>query len=359
MRIALDALGGDHAPVETIAGAVLAVTQGDLTADELVLVGDRERIAAELARDENRGVPGFEIVHAPENIGMDEHPAQALRRKRNSSIVVGARLLKEKSVAGFVSAGNTGAMVGAATLLVGVLPRVRRPGIAVTFTTAGGPCTLIDVGANIHCQPEDLFVYGEMASCYMQGVLGIERPRVGLLNIGEEDGKGVPLVKETRDLFEASSLNFIGNVEGTDVFAGRADVVVCEGFVGNVVLKVSEGLGAFMVELFSGAMMKHPELNASGAGGAPPVWKQVARTVMKKTDYAEYGGAPLLGVDGSVLICHGRSDRRAIANALKVAKQSVVADVNQHIVKGLAAESRLDDRVEPGAGRDVAPGIPS
>lgn len=334
MRIALDALGGDHAPVETIAGAVLAVQRGFLTPAELVLVGDEPLLRQEL--EKNGANSEFEIVHAPENIGMDEHPAQALRRKRNSSIAVAAKMVRERQVDGVVSAGNTGAMVGAATLMIGLLPRVRRPGIAVTFGTAGGPCTLIDVGANIHCQPEDLFTYGEMASCYMAGVHRIEKPRVALLNIGEEEAKGIPLVKQTRDLFERSHLNFIGNVEGNDVFTGRADVIVCEGFVGNVVLKVAEGLGQFMVEQFSGAMMKHPEFSQSGPNDSPALWKQVAKAVMTKTDYAEYGGAPLLGVDGSVFISHGRSDRRAIANALKVAKQFMLADVNRHIVSGLS-----------------------
>lgn len=340
MRIALDALGGDHAPVETVAGAVVAVANGYLAPEELVLVGDEARIRAELAK--HAGAPAFAIEHAPENIEMDEHPAQALRRKKNSSIVIASKMVKGRAVDGVVSAGNTGAMVGAATLIVGLLPRVRRPGIAATFATAGGPCTLTDVGANIHCQPEDLYIYGEMASCYMAGVFGIEKPRIALLNIGEEEAKGIELVKQTRNLFDQSPLNFIGNVEGNHVFQGKADVIVCEGFVGNVVLKLAEGLGTFMVELFSGAMMKQPEMSAPGPDGSPPIWKKVAKSVMTKTDYAEYGGAPLLGVDGSVFISHGRSDRRAIANALKAARQFVKADVNRHIVAGLATGPKLD-----------------
>lgn len=350
MRIALDASGGDHAPAETVAGAVVAVAQGYLAPEELLLVGDEPRIRAELGK--HVGAPAFAIEHAPENIEMDEHPAQALRRKRNSSIVVASKLVKNRAVDGVVSAGNTGAMVGAATLIIGLLPRVRRPGIAATFATAGGPCTLTDVGANIHCQPEDLYIYGEMASCYMAGVFGIEKPRIALLNIGEEEEKGIELVKQTRNLFGQSPLNFIGNVEGNHVFQGKADVIVCEGFVGNVVLKLAEGLGHFMVELFSGAMMKQPEMNAPGPDGGPPVWKKVAKSVMTKTDYAEYGGAPLLGVDGSVFISHGRSDRRAIANALKAAGRFVKADVNRHIVAGLDSGPKLDGvdaRPTPGA----------
>lgn len=351
MRIALDVMGGDHAPVETVAGAVASVALGLLTPDELVLVGDEPKIREELGKLPS--APDFSIVHAPENIEMDEHPAQALRRKRNSSIVIAAKMVRDRKVDGVISAGNTGAMVAAATLIIGLLPRVRRPGIAATFATAGGPCTLTDVGANIHCQPEDLYIYGEMASCYMTGVFGIEKPRIALLNIGEEEAKGIPLVKLTRDLFDQSPLNFIGNVEGNHVFQGKADVIVCEGFVGNVVLKLAEGLGSFMVELFSGAMMKQPEMTQSGPDGSPPIWKKVAKTVLAKTDYAEYGGAPLLGVDGSVFISHGRSDRKAITNALKAAKQFVKADVNQHIVAGLDAGPKLDG-MESGAQPGVA-----
>lgn len=346
MKIALDVLGGDHAPAEIVAGAVLAVENGFVAADELMLIGDSPRI--EQALQAHPGAPSFAITHAPENIEMDEHPAQALRRKKNSSIVVGATLLRQKQVDALVSAGNTGAMVGAATIMVGLLPGVRRPGIAVTFAVKGGTCTLIDVGANIHCQPEDLCTYGHMASEYAAGVLGKPNPRVGLLNIGEEEGKGVPLVKQTAALFEGSSLNFIGNVEGQDLFAGKADVVVCEGFVGNVVLKVSEGLGHFLVELFARELMQAPT-NPDGAG-VKPMWSNVAKSVATKTDYAEYGGAPLLGVDGSVLICHGRSDRRAIANALKASRNFLANDVNPHIVKGLAKRNREPREIDSAAG---------
>lgn len=327
MKIALDIMGGDHAPAEIVAGAEKAVVDGVLAPDDLLFVGDRQRIEDEFAA---QGVAHrFEIAHASEVIGMDEHPAQALRRKRDSSIVVGAKLLRERKVDAFVSAGNTGAMVGASTLLVGLLPGVRRPGIAVVFATAGGPCLLTDCGANLHCQPEDLYTYGVMGSLYMSGVLGRASPKIGLLNIGEEEEKGNPLVLQTRELFAKSTWNFIGNVEGQDVFGGKCDVIVCEGFVGNVVLKVSEGLGQFVTNLFADEVRRH----AADADGG--VWKKVARTVLAKTDYAEYGGAPLLGVDGLAIICHGRSDRRAIANALRASRQFIEADVNRRIVAGL------------------------
>ncbi len=338
MKIAVDVMGGDHAPAEVLAGCARAVREGYVRAEELVLVGDSARIGSGLAA---AGVPsGTEIVHASEAIEMHEHPAQALRKKRDSSIVVGARLLKERRVQAFVSAGNTGAMVGAATLLVRTLEGVRRPGIAVTFTSAKGPCCLIDCGANIHCQPEDLFTYGLMASHFMTGVHGVERPSIGLLNIGEEEEKGNPLVLRTREMFEQSDLNFIGNVEGQDVFAGRCDVIVCEGFVGNVVLKVSEGLGQFITNLFA------HEVKRLVPESALPSFLNVAGSVKKKTDYAEYGGAPLLGVDGLTIICHGRSDARAIANALHVSHQFIEHDVNRHILEGL---SKLAAKSPPSA----------
>ncbi len=330
MKIALDAMGGDHAPAEVIAGAYRAVELGFVAAQDLLLIGDQARIAGETA-----GRAPFAVADAPEVIGMDEHPGMAVRRKRKSSIVVGAKLLRDKQVDAFVSAGNTGAMVAAATFFVKTLPRVRRPGIAATFATAGGPVTLIDVGANIHCNPEDLYTYGEMATDYRVGIDGLSRPRVGLLSIGEEDAKGGPLIQRTRQLFASSSLNFIGNIEGQDLFAGRCDVVVCEGFVGNAVLKVSEGLGQFMSDLLRQEVARHAQGENAG------VLRKLAQALLAKTDYAEYGGAPLLGVDGLMIICHGRSDQRAIANALRVSRQFLDARVNQSIVAGLAQRPDL------------------
>jgi len=333
MKIALDAMGGDHAPTEIVAGALRAVSEGLVDADRIVLVGDEAVVRAELAA---QGGSAFEIVHAPESIGMDEHPAMALRAKRKSSIVIGSKLVRSGEVGALVSAGNTGAMVGAGTLVVKTLPGVRRPGIAATFAADGGSVTLIDVGANIHCQPEDLYAYAEMACAYRTGVDGIERPRVGLLSIGAEDAKGGPLVTKTRELLQASSLNFAGNVEGQDVFSGRCDVIVAEGFVGNVVLKVSEGLGQFIAKLLEREVGAH-------ANEADAVrWNEIGRSLHSKTDYAEYGGAPLLGVNGLFIICHGRSDRRAIANALRVSHQYLEANVNTRIVEGLARHPDLD-----------------
>lgn len=333
MKIALDAMGGDHAPTQVIAGALRAVEQEHVSLEQLVLVGEQSRIEEELAlqaAQSGSDATAIEIVHAPETIEMDEPAGMALRRKRKSSIFIGARMLREKQVGAFVSAGNTGAMVGAGTLLVKLLPGVRRPGIAATFATAGNPVTLIDVGANIHCQPSDLYTYGQMASAYRTGIDGLEQPRVGLLSIGEEDAKGNPLVKQTRALLSSSNLNFTGNIEGQDLFSGRFDVVVCEGFVGNVVLKVSEGLGQFMTDLLASEVSRHTSDDDAG------ILRKVAQALLTKTDYAEYGGAPLLGVDGLIIICHGRSDSRAISNALKVSAQYLDAEVNQKIIRTLA-----------------------
>ncbi len=332
MRIALDAMGGDHAPAEIVAGAERAIAEGHVTLDQVVLVGDRDRVKAELRSHEESSI---EIIHAAETIGMDEHPGMALRKKRESSIVVGAKLLRDKHVDAFVSAGNTGAMVGAGTLVVKLLPGVRRPGIAAKLPAEGGSVMMIDVGANIHCQPEDLYTYGRMASEYRVGVDGIDRPRIGLLNIGEEEAKGGPLIQRTRELFHASTLNFTGNIEGQDVFSSRCDVIVCEGFVGNVVLKVSEGLGQYMTQLLAREVGRHANESSSAT------WREVGRSLMSKTDYAEYGGAPLLGVDGLVIICHGRSDNRAICNALRVSRQFIEARVNRNIVDRLANAPEL------------------
>lgn len=342
MKIALDAMGGDHAPAQVVAGAVRALREGYVHKDELLLVGDTSSIERELALQQ--WSDAVEIVHASENIGMDEHPGQALRKKRDSTIVVGARMVREKKADAFVSAGNTGAMVGAGLFFVGPLEGVRRPGIAVTFGTAKGPCTLVDCGANVHCQPEDLFIYGLMAAEAMEGMLGIKRPRVGILNIGEEAEKGNPLTQRTHELFSSSNLNFIGNVEGNVLFEGAADVVVCEGFVGNVVLKVSEGLGHVLTTMFKDEVLRH------GGAAAGPLLKQVLGTIAARTDYAEYGGAPLLGVNGLMIICHGRSDARAIANALKVARRFIDTDVNRHIVEGLQKMPAIRNEGAAGGG---------
>ncbi len=325
-RIALDAMGGDHAPREIVLGALQALKKDPEIA--IVLVGREPDIEAELeAAEADRS--RISILHATDVIGCDESPVEALRRKRDNSIVKCFGAVQQGAADAVVSAGSTGAVVGAAHLIWKLIPGVRRAGIAVAMGTRKVNSIVIDVGANIHCKPIHLLHYGMMASIFAEGVLGHPNPRVALLNIGSEDGKGNDLVNETRRLFEESSLNYIGHVEGNDIFTQKADVVVCEGFVGNVVLKVSEGLAEKMHERFEEIVGGHvdPERH--------PVVAQHIGEFRKATDYAEVGGAALLGVNGTCLIAHGRSDRRAIGNAVTLAARFVRAGVRGKIESGL------------------------
>lgn len=325
-RIALDVMGGDNAPAAILDGALAALEgKAALTAERILLVGDEARIAAHFRE---RGVdPGFPVRHASEAIGMDESPALALRAKRDSSIAVSIAAVREGQARAFVSVGNTGACVGAATLGLGTLEGVRRPGIAITIRLTGSPVTFMDMGANIACKPEHLLQYGIMGSVFMRDLFGVEDPRIGLLNIGEEPSKGTELLKDAHQLLTAAPLKFVGNVEGTHVFGGACDVVVTDGFTGNIVLKLMEGLSGFLMKLV------YKQLLAHQATFAPELLGELQR----HTDYAEYGGALLLGVNGTVVIGHGRSDAAAVANALRLASRAIAADVDHDIVKGVAA----------------------
>ena len=326
MRIAVDAMGGDRAPEEIVLGVDRAVEHGFVNLDQVVLVGMPGRLAPLL--DASPRIAQVAVEPASQVVGMHESPTGSLRSKPDSSLQVALRLVKSGTAEVFVSAGNTGAVVASSFATLGRLPGVKRPGIAVTFHSAEGPVTLLDVGANVHCKPEHLLHYGLMASVFSREVLEVQDPKVGLLNIGEEDGKGNSLVLETTALFRASGLNFVGNVEGNDLYSGRCNVVVCEGFVGNVVLKVTEGVAG----LIFGAIQQEvlARLPADSEEG------QQVRQVLGKLDYAEYGGAPLLGVDGQVMIMHGRSDRRAVASALRVARQFLEAGVSEKIREALS-----------------------
>ncbi len=327
-RIALDVMGGDDAPGINLRGALRACSPEHptpLDPARLLLVGDEARIRADL--EELGGNPGFAVQHAPQVIGMGESPATALRAKPDASIPVCMGALKRGAVGAVVGMGNTGAMVGAATLGLGTLEGIRRPGIAVTIDLTGSPLTLIDMGANIAPKPEHLLQYGWMGSVWARTVLGQNEPRIGLLNIGEEPSKGPELLKAAHELLQKSPMRFVGNVEGGDLFDNACDVVVCDGFTGNVVLKLMEGLAGFLFGLFS------KDLRANQAQWGT----EALQKLRKRIDYAEYGGALLLGVDGIVVIGHGRSDDAAVANAISVAARSLDADVNRHIVEGLAA----------------------
>jgi glycerol-3-phosphate acyltransferase PlsX len=321
-------MGGDYAPGEIIAGALEAK---DLLkpGEELVLVGDEEVIHSQLIALKARP-DTFRIFHAPEVIGMDESPVDALRKKPKSSIAIMARLASHKQVDAVISAGNTGACVAASQLRMRNLESVVRPGIAVVLPTYNGPVTMCDVGANIACKPIHLYQYAVMAGVYSRLMLGITSPRIGIMNIGEEEAKGTDLIKKTRTLLKSdSNINFIGNVEGRDIFEGKCDVVICEGFVGNVVLKLTEGAVGMLFQVIREELMQRNKLLA--------LWfKTVVKKIYKKYDYHEYGGALLLGINGTSVICHGSSKARTIKNAILACKKFSENKINEHIVEALA-----------------------
>jgi glycerol-3-phosphate acyltransferase PlsX len=328
MRIALDVMGGDYAPDEIIKGAIEAKPLLE-TDDRLILIGNQGMIESGL-QGHNCPLQDFDIVDAPENIGMDESPVDALRKKRKSSIAVMAKMASHHETDAVISAGNTGACVAAFQLRMRTLEGVVRPGIAVVLPTLGGPVTMCDVGANVACKPINLYQYAVMASVYSERVLGVKNPRIAVMSIGEEDTKGNELVKKTRQLLKSDSkLNFIGNLEGRDIFDGVADVVVCEGFVGNVILKLTEGL----VNMIFKAIKQ--ELLASSMKLALE-FKPILTEIYKKYDYHEYGGAPLLGINGTALICHGTSKSRTIRNAIMASKKFHSMRINEQIMEYLS-----------------------
>ena len=326
MKIALDAMGGDTAPEPTVAGAIRAARELPI---EVILVGQQEAIQQQLARYPRRP-PNLEIVHAPEIIGMDEPPVASIRKKRESSINIGIGLLKDKQVEAFVSAGNTGAVVSASTLIAGLLPGIERPGIAILLPGVKGDTLLIDVGANIDPKPLHLVQYALMGDAYMRCVMGRPRPTVGLLNVGEEETKGTDFIKETYSMLEASGINFVGNVEGHAIFSGEYDVIVCDGFAGNVALKTAESLARAINLLLKRSLSMSP-ITKLGAWLA----RDAFRNLRKEVDYAEHGGAPLLGVDGISIIAHGASSAKAIKNAIRFAYESVRHELNRHMVDAI------------------------
>ena len=337
MRIGVDAMGGDHAPGAVVEGALAA--RSILPAgDTIVLVGDEAAIAGHLEKDlegaETDGKVGIEVRHASQAVGMHESPVVALRAKPNSSMAVLAQMHADKEVEAIISAGNTGAWVAAAQMRLRRLPGVHRPGICILSPTLHGPVAICDVGANLNCRPLHLHQYGTMASVYLTAACGVENPRVGLLSIGEEDAKGTDLVKLSRELMkEDTSLNFIGNIEGRDLFNGACDVVVCDGFVCNVVLKLMEGMAEAVLRGIIGQLAE----SMSDKSGAV---LQAGRELLNRYDSNEYGGAPLLGVGGICLICHGASSSRGIMNAIRKARQLVEHEVNQCIIDLISADER-------------------
>ncbi len=329
MHIALDAMGGDYGPEELITGALLAVKQVGV---KITLVGDHDLLKSHIDKfDEDPDVlSAFEIVHASEVVEMDEYPVDAIRRKKDSSIMVAFELARSGEVDGVVSAGNSGATLAAALRKLGRVKNVVRPGIASMFPTLKNPVVIMDIGANVDCKSLHLYQFAVMASAF-SSLYDVKSPRVGILSIGEETGKGNTLVKETYELLEKSSLNFIGNVEGRDVYKGDVDVIVCDGFVGNNILKVSEGLAEAIMQMLRNEIVKSP-LAKIGYLLAKPAFKRF----QKKVDYAEYGGAPLLGINGTGIVCHGKSNSQAIKNAIIEALKMVENDVNDMISKDLS-----------------------
>lgn len=324
MRIAVDGMGGDYAPKVVIEGAVQAALEYGF---EIVIVGDKAKLEAELSKIAS--VPqGVSVHHASEVIDMHEPGAVSARTKKDSSICVATDLAKEGKVDAVVSAGNTAAFVSAAIMSLRRLEGVERPGIAVLLPSIKGPVVMIDVGATINPEPAHLMGFGVMGDVYARYIQGKKDPVIGLLNIGEESTKGPDFLKETHQLLESSRFNFQGNAEGKDIFAGKFDVVVCDGYTGNVVLKVAESIATTMGSFIKDELKKDPLRMLGGILTAPAF-----EAVKKQIDYSEHGGAPLLGVNGICIISHGRSSAKAIKNAIRVAAEFVDHQVNSHIIE--------------------------
>ncbi len=330
IKVALDAMGGDHAPDTVIDGARLAVEKGYLEPEQLVLVGRERDLAQSLSA---LGIQGMTIVDAPDELVAGGSPMEAMKRSPRNSIFVGLELVKKGAADAFVSAGNTGLVVASATLGLRCLEGIRRPGIAVTLRSESGPCVVVDVGANPHAKARHLLSYAIMGSAYFHDLFKKDLPRVGMLNIGSEDQKGNSLVREAGDLLKEAELNFefVGNVEGVDIFGGACDVVVCDGFTGNVLLKSCEGVAEYLLRSTI-RLLKENDAPAD-------LMQRVVGPLTQEVDFSEYGGALLLGVEGIVTICHGRSEGQAICNAARFAAKAVGARVNEHITNAAKAAS--------------------
>jgi glycerol-3-phosphate acyltransferase PlsX len=328
VTIAVDAMGGDKAPVPEVEGAIRAAK--DL-GHRVILVGNREAVCHALDKHASARDLPIEVLHADDHITMDDHAAKAARNKKGSSMHLCARLVADGKADGFLSAGNTGACMAIAKMVLGKVPGVDRPALSGVFPThKGTPVVLLDVGANVDCEPQMIAQFGLMGEIYSRLVLKVKHPRVGLLSIGEEEHKGNALTRDATPMLKELGLNFIGNVEGRDLFSGIADVIVCDGFVGNVALKVSEGL----VDMIRSMLRESLEATLSRKIGY--VLSKSAYTDFKKrVDYSEIGGAPLLGVKGVCIICHGRSNANAIRNAIRIAADFASSNMNQRIEEEL------------------------
>ena len=319
-KIAVDAMGGDHAPQVVVAGAILAARELGV---EIVLVGQLEVVAPELARQDASAK--IEIVPASQVIAMHESPSSALRKK-DSSMKVAFEMMKRGEVDAVVSAGNSGAMMAAGMFVMGTLAQVARPAILIVVPSLKRGTVIIDAGANVDCKPRHLVQFGLMGAIYAERILSIHNPRVGVLSNGEEEGKGNELTRAASELLAATHLNYIGYIEGRDIFNGSVDVVVCDGFTGNVALKTMEGVASFAGDVLRAAFQKNVVSRLGFLMG-----RNALKEAYRRLDYAEYGGAPLIGLEGVAIIAHGGSDPRAIKNAIRAARDEIQQDVNRHI----------------------------
>jgi glycerol-3-phosphate acyltransferase PlsX len=334
IRIAIDAMGGDHAPASIVEGAVLAQkTQGESV--ELTLLGDSYLIDTELEKLGASDLP-IKVIHCGESIGMAEEAAESIRRKPDSSIVAGINIQKNNEADAFISAGNTGAVMAASLIMLGRLKGVNRPAIVSLFPTEKGTSIILDVGANSDCKAVNLYQFALMGVSYFSLIFNKERPSVGLLSIGEEKSKGNEVTIESHELISASELNFVGNLEGRDILKGKADVIVCDGFVGNIILKFAESIDSYLGELFKKRIRKSPTAKIGAL-----LMNRAFKDLKKNLDYAEYGGAPLLGISGVSVICHGGSSPKAIKNAVRAAISIVDNNLNKNIENRIAANGSL------------------
>src|ERR671936_825797 len=321
-------MGGDHGPTVVVEGAAAAVREFGAS---VILVGDRDAIEREIARLHVASL-NMEIRHASQVVGMAESPSQALRRKRDSSLRVAAELVRDGNASAFISAGNTGAAMAISMFVIGVLRGDDRPAIAAVLPNLKKFTVLLDVGANVDPKPWHMFQFAVMGHVYARDILGIDDPRVGLLSVGEEEGKGNELTKEVYEQLKDSSLNFIGNVEGRDIYNGHCDVVVTDGFTGNVSIKISESLAEMLGAMIKEELTRDLRSKVGAALSTPAITR-----FRKRVDYTEFGGAPLLGIDGEAIICHGRSPAKAIKNAVRVAAEWAKKGLNEHIRAALEA----------------------
>src|SRR5512136_1006630 len=342
IKIAVDSMGSDNSPFSEVEGAVQAAKAYGVN---VILVGKESLLTPLLKEAGGAGLSSVEIRNATQVIAMDEPPTAALRRKRDSSIRVAADLVREKAASGLVSAGNTGAVMAISKMVFGSVPGVDRPALATVLPTLTGHAVLLDVGANVACKPHHLVQFAVMGDLFSRKIIGVKNPRVGLLSVGEEESKGNDLTKEVYKALKQTRLNFLGNVEGRDIYNGRADVIVCDGFTGNVALKTSEGLIEEVLKLLKDELSRNLQAKLGAL-----LSQQSFKRLKKRLDYSEYGGAPLIGLRGVSIICHGRSSSNAIKNAIRVAKEFAENQVNSKLeaelsqigreAKGIASVSR-------------------